>query len=51
MTKEAFIGVLIVIIVIVLVMMILCLWHSQKILDAWAADQAYWVERVKELSK
>lgn len=29
----------------------LSLWHTGRVLEAWAIDQAYWISRVKELSR
>ena len=42
---------LIVLIIILAIMLVFSLWNNERILQAWAIDQAYWIQRVKELSR
>lgn len=39
------------IIIVLAILLVLSLWQTQRVIDAWATDQAYWISRVKELSR
>lgn len=39
------------IIIVLAILLVLSLWQTQHVIDAWATDQAYWISRVKELSR